>query len=111
MIQELKTNLTIGDNGRANLTTSLVKGKLSAFIVRTASPIKLGVVLENYPSISLLDLASCNGEKYFPIEVQPQDNKGDAINYRSNCYYLNDKLIIEAAGVRGAKIEVIIRYE
>ena len=111
MVKELKTSLTIGDNGRANLTTSNINGELAGFIIRTTSPLKLGAVLENYPSISLLDLPSCNGEKYFPVEVQPLDNKGDLINYRSSKYYLNDKLIIEAAGVKGAKVEVIIRYE
>ncbi len=110
MVQELKTSLTIGENGRGSLTTSNIKGELACFIIRTASPVKLSVVLENYPSISLLDLASCNGEKYFPIEVQPQDNEGDLINYSSSKYYLNDKLVVEAAGVRGAKVEVLIRY-
>lgn len=111
MVQELKTKLVIGDNGRANVLTSNINGELACFIIRTSSPVKLGIVLENYPSIGLLDLVSCNGEKYFPIHTEPLDYKGERINYSASSYYLNDKLIIEVAGVKGATVEVIIRYE
>ena len=110
MVQELKTSMTIGDTGRGSLTTSTIKGALSCFIISTSSPVKLSIVLENYPAIGILDLASCNGVKYFPVEIQPLDKNGDLINYRSSKYYLNDKLVIEAAGVRNSKVDITIRY-